>query len=264
MSFDGKSESFSSTLSAASYDLQYLTKDYASEARRLSEVVAVHGNPESKSVLDVACGTGGHLQHLTDYFLEAAGLDLSGTQLAEAAKRLPPNVELHQGDMAAFELGRTFDVVACFFGSVGYLATKGDLEHGLSSMARHVGPGGLLVVEPWLFPHEFAVGGQLRRLDVTQDGSELIRRNVMHGPPQGEEGPVTIDMHFIYSRIENESCVVDSFREQHNLGLYAEETYRTAMEAAGVEVVDMLEAVEGLPALRPWLVGRMATAKATV
>ena len=49
--------------SAALFDIRYAQKDYAGEAARFSRLVArIH--PDAKTLLDVACGTGNHLQHL--------------------------------------------------------------------------------------------------------------------------------------------------------------------------------------------------------
>ena len=67
--------------------------------------------PSARSLLDVACGTGKHLEHLQHHY-RVAGVDISPAMLDVARRRLP-GVPLHVGDMVDFELGRTFDVVTC-------------------------------------------------------------------------------------------------------------------------------------------------------
>ena len=53
-----------------------------------------------KSVLDVACGTGGHLRYLKDWF-EVTGLDIDPAMVAQARDNLP-DVQLIEADMRAF------------------------------------------------------------------------------------------------------------------------------------------------------------------
>ena len=77
----------------------------------------------ARALLDVACGTGKHLERLAqDHSVE--GMDLDAALLELALRRLP-GVPLHQADMTSFELGRRFDAVVCLFSSIGYVKTRG-------------------------------------------------------------------------------------------------------------------------------------------
>ena len=73
-----------------------------------------------RTLLDAACGTGLHLQHLRDRF-EVEGFDLDEGMLAVARDRLP-GVPLHRADLAEVDLGRRFDVVAFAALLLGVLA----------------------------------------------------------------------------------------------------------------------------------------------
>ena len=108
------------TDSAHIYDAVYSFKDYAAESRRIHELIEER-SPGASTLLDVACGTGKHLEQLRAWY-EVSGLDLD-PQLLELAKERLGDVELHQGDMTAFTLGRRFDVVTCLFSSIGYVVT---------------------------------------------------------------------------------------------------------------------------------------------
>jgi SAM-dependent methyltransferase len=139
--------------SARLYDAVYASiRDYPREAAELDRLIQER-RPGARTLLDIACGTGAHLEHLTGY--EVEGLDLDPEMLGVARERLP-NVPLHEGDMADFELGKRFDAVVCMFSSIGYVRTAERLRSAVASMARHLEPGGVLIVEPWLSPEVWA------------------------------------------------------------------------------------------------------------
>src|SRR5690554_4042599 len=120
------------TKSAAFYDALYHFKHYPAASRRLHELVrTIH--PEARSLLDVGCGTGKHLETLQDFF-EVERLDLNA-DLLEIARDRCPGVPLHLASMVDFRLDRSFDVVACLFSSIGYVRTVENLRSAIASMA---------------------------------------------------------------------------------------------------------------------------------
>ncbi|MGE0597885.1 MAG: trans-aconitate 2-methyltransferase [Dehalococcoidia bacterium] len=95
--------------SADLYDFVYSQKDYAGEVRVVEQFVLGSKLCPGRRLLDVACGTGRHLELLSRRFT-VEGLDLNPELLAVAALRLP-KVRFHEADMRVFDLGKTFDVV---------------------------------------------------------------------------------------------------------------------------------------------------------
>ena len=121
--------------SARIYDAIYASiRDYPHEAAELDRLIQDR-RPGARTLLDVACGTGAHLEHLTAY--EVEGLDLDPEMLAVARERLP-EVSFHEGDMADFDLGKRFDAVVCLFSSIGYVRTEERLRSAIASMAGHL------------------------------------------------------------------------------------------------------------------------------
>src|SRR3954452_22491707 len=104
--------------SADIYDAVYAFKDYAGEAARLRELIE-RRSPGASSLLDVACGTGRHLEELGRWY-EVEGLDIEADLVKVARDRLD-GVRVHEADMVGFDLGKNFDVVICLFSSIGYV-----------------------------------------------------------------------------------------------------------------------------------------------
>ena len=207
---------------ARHYDLFYekgLGKDYAAESAMVADLL-----PGATTLLDVACGTGLHLQHLSQRF-DCAGVDLDEGMLAIARERCP-DVPLHVGDMADFDLGRRFDAVVCLFSSIGYAATEARLHQTATNVARHLEPGGRALVETWLTPDQLRPG-HIGMLHVDLDELKMARMTSM----RAVDGISVIDMHYLIGTPEGVTYEV----EEHRLGLFTWEQYREAFEAAGLE-----------------------------
>src|ERR1700730_1388985 len=130
------------------YDALYGFKNYEAEAKRLHEIIAEKKTSPGNALLDVACGTGTHLSFLQKYY-SVEGIDLT-PEMLEVARTRHPQIAFCEGDMRTFDLGRRFDVVTCLFSSIGYLKSPQELRAAIINMARHLQPGGVLIVEPWL------------------------------------------------------------------------------------------------------------------
>lgn len=150
------------------YDLVFRSrgKDFAAEAAELTRRIR-ELRPQARSLLDVACGTGAHLESFAAEFDKVAGVEIAPAMRAVARRRLP-DIPVLDGDMRSFDAGSTFDAVICLGNAVACMLSESDLDAAVARMAGHLVPGGVLVVEPWWFPESFIdgyVGGHLVRTE---------------------------------------------------------------------------------------------------
>jgi SAM-dependent methyltransferase len=120
--------------------------DAAWYARR----AAAWGGP----VLEAACGTGRVAWAIAEAGLEVSGFDLSGPMLAAAgAKRAgkPPEVaaraDFRAGDMADFDLARTYSTILVPFRAFQALLTPALQRAALGRFREHLAPSGRLVLD---------------------------------------------------------------------------------------------------------------------
>lgn len=213
--------------SADFYDLVYAGKPYADEAAAVHARIQAHLRSGGNALLDVGCGPGGHLAHLRAHY-RAQGLDLDEGLLRIARERYPDAV-FHHGEMASFDLGRPFDAVICLFSAIGYVRTEEALRRTIANFARHLRPGGVAVVEPWLTPDVFTAG----RLDLNASESpELKVARIVRCDL--EDGLSVLEFSFLVGRPEG----VEHWRERHLLGLFTQGQMLDAFRAAGLEVVE--------------------------
>ncbi|RQX29690.1 methyltransferase type 11 [Micromonospora chalcea] len=151
--------------------MRHRGRDHIAEAATLARTVR-RRNPAAASLLDVACGTGLHLEHLRTHFAPVTGVDLSAEMLARAGARVP-DVALHEGDMRDLDLADTFDVVVCLF-AVPHLRGAAELDRTVARLAAHLTPGGVLAVEPWYTPETFVPGYVAR--DMVQEQDRVVVR----------------------------------------------------------------------------------------
>jgi SAM-dependent methyltransferase len=205
---------------ACYYDRIYAFKDYAGEVRELVVFIRVEIGDRPARLLDVACGTGAHLEHLREHF-DVEGLDLCDALLDVARERLS-GIPFHHGDMRTFTLPTRFDVVTCLFSSIGYMTTLDDLAAAIRCMADHLRPDGVLIVEPWFTPDQWMA------MLVDEPDLKIARVNTSL-----VEGRISIvDLHHLIATPVETRYVL----EKHRLGLFTVEEMRAAFEAAGLRV----------------------------
>lgn len=210
--------------SARFYDAIYSFKDYASESTAVRDMI-VERKPDAKTLLDVACGTGLHMEHLTERF-DVEGLDLDADLLAVAKERLP-DAPLHVGDMRDFDLGKTFDAVTCLFSAIGYVRSEDELRAAFDRMASHLAPGGVLVVEGWIGPDDWDED-HIGSLYVDEPDLKIARMNLATTRDRFS----VVDFHYLVATPDE----ISHFTELHELYLFTPEEYTAAMEAAGFSI----------------------------
>jgi SAM-dependent methyltransferase len=220
-------------------------KDYEHEASAILEVVGPLSSPV-RSLLDVACGTGRHLQAFAGRVDEVVGVDASPAMLRLAADRLGPDVRLVEADFVSLDLGRRFDLVTCLFSSIGHVADGAGLDAAIAAMARHVAPGGLLVVEPWLTPEA-----------VREGHVDLVTARTDEGVVARAASSFTdrdaVLLHFAWAVAT--PAGVQTAEEVVRMPLFTVDRYLEAVRSAGLEAA-WRDEVPALGAHRGLLLGR--------
>jgi SAM-dependent methyltransferase len=206
------------------YDRAYARLDYPGHAAVVERIIRER-NPGAESLLDVACGTGKHLEIWRESF-RVEGVDIDPAMIEVARSRLP-EVPLHLGDFTDFDLGSTFDAVTCLFSSIGYAHTEERLDAAIAAMAGHLAPGGVLVVEPWLMPD--IIRQPWIRLHTAEGDDWVMARTsrMQYDPDAGYS-----DMEFTYIVTTPEGS--ETFTERHVMGVFPPERLVESAERAGL------------------------------
>lgn len=194
------------TDAAPLYDLIHVARgrDAATEAGAFLREIRLR-NPDARTLLDVACGTGANLPSFAESF-KVMGLDASEDMVSLAQEKCP-GVEFVIADMRAFDLGRRFDAIVSLFSGVGYLVEESDLRKAVRTMAEHLNPGGVLMLEGWVEVSQWlgaSVSADSYELDdlavarVTRSGADGMRSwFTCRYTVATDEGIDTIDEHHV-------------------------------------------------------------------
>ncbi len=210
--------------SAELYDAIYHFKNYARECERIRALIA-DAVPGARTILDVACGTGEHAKFLKEHYA-IDGVDLNENYL-RAARLKNPAGRYTRADMIDFDLAPTYDAVTCLFSAIGYVRTADRMQRAIASMARHVKPGGVLIVEPWLTPNDWKPGASHIH------GGEIGADKVCRMSHSGREGNLSVLLlHYLRSRPDG----IEHYSERHELGLFTRDEMTRAFESANMQV----------------------------
>jgi ubiquinone/menaquinone biosynthesis C-methylase UbiE len=209
------------------YDLVYYNKNYKSEAERIISLIKKYKKSGGNELLEIASGTGKHLQYLKSKF-NCVGSDLNSDMINIAKKRVP-GVDFKIINMINFNIHKQFDVILCLFSSIGYVKTYENLKKALKNFAHHLKEGGVVIIEPWLTKKSYIKGKV--NLNTYEDANTKIAR-VSFSRVTGDVS--YMDMYYL---IAEKDKGVNYFKETHEMGLFEVDKVLKIMKSVGFKAV---------------------------
>jgi ubiquinone/menaquinone biosynthesis C-methylase UbiE len=213
--------------SAHLYDTIYLSqgKDYAAEACCIHELAQQHKKSLGNTLLDVACGTGLHADHLSEFY-QVEGIDLDENMIVAAHQKYP-NIPFQTGDMRYFDLGRQFDVITCLFSAIGYMKDTAQLHQAIGNLDKHLKPGGAMFIEPWFTPETWHPGA-VHTTFVDQPDLKIVRMNLSE-----RKGNLSFfTFHFLVGTPKG----IEYFSEYHEMALFTHDEYLDSIRVNNLNV----------------------------
>lgn len=208
------------------YDKIYSWKDYKAESEKIHSLIKKYKKSKGKEMLDVACGTGNHIQYLKKYY-DITGLDLDKDMLGIAKKKYP-GINFHKGDMRTFDLKKKYDVIVCLFAAIAHLTSKADLRKTIRNFARHLAKGGVMMIEGFVTT-QFFQSGLVHARFFNEPDLKIYRVNVT----RSKRNIAYIDFHVLVA----DTSGVKYLREDHRLAMYKNEDFMEALDNAGLKAV---------------------------
>lgn len=118
--------------------------DQSETAKRIGKLIEDR-NQNARSLLEVACGTGTLMKHLSKRY-EVVGVDISPNMLAMAHHKFR-HVTLYQNSMTDFALNQKFDVIICMNDSINHLLKFSEWKKTFSNVKRHLNKKGVFILD---------------------------------------------------------------------------------------------------------------------
>lgn len=215
------------------YDALYQDKDYEGECDVLEEIFEKYSVQDVKTILDVGCGTGGHMVPLIKRGYDVTGVEPSD-YMRHIAEEKVGNRKIWPGRMENFLIPPQVDVVISMFNVVGYILDKDQLLASFRNVRRHIKDGGLFVFDFWYTPAVIDIEPEARQ-GIIKVGDLSISRTVY---------PVWYkSRHIIKScyemRIFYEGREIERAEEDHEVKYFFPDTLVNYLETAKFEVLNL-------------------------
>lgn len=242
------------------YDFLYQDKDYAAETDFLEAIFERYAQAPPKTILDMGCGSGGHLVQLAKRGYEVTGVDRSSEMLTLAKSKTHASgqyVKLHHQDIRHLDLEIHFEAVIAMFAVMAYQISNSDLVLAFEAARRHLQPGGLFVFDCWFGPAVLVQKPVDRYKIVDEAETRLIRFAV----PTLDLLNQTVRVDYNVIRLEGDR-VLEEISESHLMRFLFPQEIIHLLALSGFEASSMCPfmKLEGDPTDQDWNITVVAKA----
>lgn len=209
------------------YDQFCAQVDYAGQCAFAARVFNTFATSGGRQYLDLACGTGQHLQEMLHLGFVCSGLDNSPAMLDQAQSRCP-SAQLLLCDLAGFDKDAEFDLISCFLYSIHYSHPLDNLAETLRRAYQALRPGGIFI-----FNTVDANGARQEHQVVTTvhaDDATLTFTSGWHYDGQGD----VLDLGLSICRDSAQGTQI--WHDQHTMTATTLRQLEKMLEAAGFEI----------------------------
>lgn len=197
------------------YNLFNKNKDYDKEVDFVNSLIIKH-LPNTKTILNLGCGTGNH-----DLLLKKKGYDITGIDQSEEmikiAKEKKKKIKFIVGDIRNFEINKKFDCIISLFHVMSYQTLDKDLINVFDLVSSHLNDGGIFIFDCWYGPAVLNIKPSVRVKKVKNNDLNIVRKAI----PKiiSQKNVIDVDYEFII----DEKGHIKRFSEKHSLRYLFEE-----------------------------------------
>lgn len=203
--------------------------EYGEEAELVADwITRAHGTP-IRSLLELGSGAG-HLASQLPRGWDLTLVDRAPEMLA-LSRELVPRAAHVEADLRTLDLGRTFDAVL-LHDAVMYLTSAEDLSRAFATAARHLEPGGVLLVLPDVVKDEFE---EMTLGSGTSETDPAVRLLEWHWDPDPTDDTYAVEFALL---VRQPDGAVTCHHDRHTMGLFSRAEWVRLLRASGFELLE--------------------------
>ena len=244
------------------YDLLYGDKDYEREVQYVENLLEDLSPIKVKRIIDVACGTGGHVIPLAKRGFKVLGMDISTHMLKIAREKskdlaIDHNISFRPGDMRSYQPLGKFDACLCMFAALGYLSDHQQVLAALNSMHRHLRGNGLLIFDVWNGLAVMSIKPSRRTKRIRRSGIILTRRAKSRLDTMNSTCTVKYDL-----VVKGLTSKIEKFSETHRMRYFYPDELGLLLKLSGFNLLSLHPFLRPADSLTPHDWNMTAVAKA--
>ena len=234
------------------YDVYYKNKDYETEVNFVLDLAKQNSTPPPRTVLDIGCGTGGHLIPFAKKGLNVTGFDLSETMINQAMEKIKKaNIKaaVEVGDAKNYRDGKKYDLIVAMFAVMGYLISNEDFLSGLETAKVHLNDNGLFIFDVWFGPAVLHQIPETRIQEFEKEGLRTIR--LVRPEHDVIKQIVTINYDILEFKDEK---TVEEVKESHKMRYFFIQELKFLLENAGLKLIKVCPFMDSSrqPTINDW------------
>jgi SAM-dependent methyltransferase len=225
------------------YNLLYRDKDYKGEVDYIQKLITQFSTNKVESILDLGCGTGTHVNLLSQKGYSVAGVDRSQKMIDIAKTRKTDQTEFFLGDITTINLEKQFDVIVSLFHVISYITNNEDLDAFFRNISKHLKNNGLLIFDCWYGPAVLTdrPATRIKRLEDEKITITRIAEPVMH-PNEN-----IVDVRYEVIIEDKVTKKTDRILEVHPMRYFFKPEMELFFERYGFELLQSEEWMTGKP-----------------
>ncbi len=224
---------------AAFYDLLYKDKDYTAESYYIDTLISKFLTKEKSNtrLLDLACGTGKHLQELyKKKYGSLSGSDISKSMIeiaVETSRQKKTDIKFYNHSFqTSDQIDGKFDVVISMFSAVNYITTYEDQNKTLGNIHNLLNDDGLFIFDFWNGNSVVKNYSPVKVLRKTSGDTEILRISETSLDQINQDAFVKFTCMFFKDKLK-----ASEFEEMHHLHYYYFSEMRNLLRSNRFEIL---------------------------
>jgi SAM-dependent methyltransferase len=222
------------------YDLIYKDKKYPEEAAYINKLIKKY-NPDSKSILDLGCGTGTHANLLAEFGYDITGVDNSEEMLQAASNQikgnLKNNIKFMKGDIREIRLTKKFDNIVSLFHVFSYFVTNEDVKKAFATVKEHIKDDGFFIFDCWYGPAVLYDLPKVRVKKMEDDNIKVVR--IVE--PEINANRNYVDVNYQIFIIDKKTNDFKELKETHRMRFFFTPEIEEYLNSYGLKLIDSKE-----------------------